>query len=164
MSKPFDPFAEDENTETGVDALEFQPDQERTRIEAVPEQSTETVVKPPPPKPLRIDFSELADQDGDLRGAAAIGSEELPSDEFLRGLKKRDYDQALDRAVAAQRMVATQSADEGQVVRKVRTPLYVLALVVALFAAALVAGGYVFKHYAEKSEAEKIEALRRAQP
>jgi hypothetical protein len=162
MSKPFDPFSDEQETTAGDDELEYQP--EPTRIEAAPEPSAETVIKPGRSRPLKIDFSELADQGGDLRGALAIGSEELPSDEFLRGLKKRDYDQALDRAVSSQRMISVQAADEGKVVRKVRTPLYLMAAAVLGFVALLVAGGFAFKAYTEHVQSQRVEELRRAKP
>ena len=162
MSKPFDPFGDDAEPTAGDDELEYQP--EPTRIETAPELSAETMIKPGRSRPLKIDFSELADQGGDLRGASAIGSEELPSDEFLRGLKKRDYEQALDRAVSSQRMVAMEAPVEGKVVRKVRTPLYLMAVAVLAFVGLLVAGGFAFKAYTERAEAQKVEQLRRAHP
>lgn len=168
MGKPFDPFADDD--------LEFVPESEPTTIAPFPqrEDSTRvldrTQVDAPPPsrpaqreQPLRLDFSELADQGGDVRGASAIGSDSLAGDEFLTDIKKRDLEEALQKARLAQVALPIQQDEaEPRIVRKVRTPLYVLAGVALAFIALLVAGGFVFKAWVDRNEQQRLNALEHA--
>src|SRR6185312_1333757 len=97
-----------------------------------------TAVKAPPQKPkhqLNLSFEELADQGGDVRGATKIGSDQLAADDFLTGMKKQDYDEALDRAQKSQRVMVSAALPESRVVRKVKTPIYVFWTAVIAFIA-----------------------------
>src|SRR4051812_1210321 len=98
-AKAFNPFDEEEpSTDDGGefdpfgdegDALEFQPDG-ATSITSVPKAEKtriieeRTRIKPQPSAPakkgLKLTFEELSDQGGDIRGASAIGSENLGAD------------------------------------------------------------------------------------
>jgi len=176
-SKPFDPFADDD--------LEFQPEMQSqpTTIREAPEPATQiksrprpgdeprwkevverTAVKAPPQKPkhhLNLNFEELADQGGDVRGATKIGSDQLAADDFLTGVKKQDYDEALDRAHKSQRVMVSAALPESRVVRTVKTPIYVFWTAVIAFIALLVGGGFAFKAWYDRSERERIEALQK---
>lgn len=163
MAKPFDPFADDED-----DTLEFRPgDVEST---GRPPTGATRVLSPAPTaptrrdRPLRLDFSELDDQGGDTRGATALGAEQLESDAFLRGVKRRDYDEAMSRAQRAQSARPRTAVDGGRVARKVNTPLYLLALGVLVFVGLLVAGGFVFKRYQEYRANAQVEAIENSHP
>lgn len=172
MGKPFDPFADD-------DQLEFVPESDPTTVAPYPEREDGTRLLRPehadpdaplrpakkPDKPLRLDFSELNDQGGDVRGAVAIGSDSLAADEFLTEMKRRDAEDALHRAKLAQVALPVAAPDaQPRVARKVRTPLYLLAAAAALFVGALVAGGFVFKAYQQHQADKTLEALEHAKP
>ena len=162
MSKPFDPFASDDD-----DALEFHPDASPGAARP-PTGDTRVLGTATAPtrrdRPLRLDFSELDDQGGDTRGATALGAERLESDSFLRGVKRRDYDEAMARAQRAQSARPRTAADAGRVARKVNTPLYLLTLGVLVFIGLLVAGGFAFKRYQEHRASAQVEAIERAHP
>lgn len=148
MGKPFNPFEDDE--------LEFQPDGATTITEAPQRDSATRVIeertriKPQPkaaPKALKLTFEELSDQGGDIRGATAIGSENLGADEFLTGMKREDYNQAIHRAKMAQLALPVQQVQETRIGRTIRTPIYLLYGGIALFITLLVGGGFVFREW-----------------
>ena len=163
--KPFNPFDDQE------DSMEFVPGGEQEEApEANPQANHATHIKQIPlerPKRksnLKIDFEELSDQGTDTRGAVKIGAEKLPAGEFLTGIKKRDFDAALDKARASQNSSAVASVQADATVRKVRLPLYLLAFGMVLFVGMLVGGFYGYKTYLENQEAARQKALEELRP
>ena len=164
MSKPFNPFDDEEPvepTENPTRVLDSRPKpqpaprQERTQL------IERTRMELQRNDGLRLDFDELADQGGDVRGASAIGGEQLASDEFLSGIKRKDHEDALEKALRAQVQVAEVKA-ENRVGRTVKTPLYLLAFGALLFVGVLILGGVLFNAYEQHVERAKIEALQNA--
>jgi hypothetical protein len=164
-SKPFNPFDDDD--------LEFQPPGATsltepaapvTQVRKIVERTAVTEAPKREGRPLRLTFEELNDQGGDIRGAKAVGAENLASDEFLTGVKRQDYAEALQRAKAAQLSLPVGSVQETRVGRKVNTPIYVTILGCVLFVALLVGGGFAFKAYTEYAERARLQELQAVQP
>ncbi len=155
--KPFNPFEDDDNMEfvPGGEGEENPLASQPTRIKQVP------VERPQRQSNLKLDFKELEELGTDTRGAVQIGAEKLGADEFLKGIKRKDYTDALDRAKASQNAPAHVPVQESRIARQVRTPLYLfLALVVAVVAGLGWWGTQYVKDLKVK-EAERQRALER---
>jgi hypothetical protein len=163
MGDTFNPFDDTEElpppTENPTRVLDS-----RTQVQAPRAEGTQIVERTrmePKAKGLDLEFDELADQGGDVRGASAIGGENLSADEFLTGMKRRDHDDALEKARRAQVQIG-EVVSNSRVARTVKTPLYLLALGALLFVGALILGGIAFNAYEQHVERVKIQALQNA--
>jgi hypothetical protein len=163
--KPFNPFEDD-------DSMEFVPEpgspEEPPRANPIANHATQIKAQPTartgPNRHLKLDFAELQEAGTDTRGATKIGADKLGADEFLSGIKRKDFDTALDKAKASQNAPARAPVQEARVIRRVRTPLYLLMLGIVLFVGALVGGYYGYKRYVEQQAiegAKASEALQR---
>jgi hypothetical protein len=165
--KRFNPFEDmDDDLEFvpgGGAAEEAPPDDnplanQATRIKQIP------VERPKRKSNLKLGFEELQEHGTDTRGATEIGAEKLGADEFLGGIKRKDYDQALERAKAAQNAPAYVPVQESRIARTVRTPLYWMALGIVLFSAALYFGNIWYRSYLEHQNLERIKAIQSSTP
>jgi hypothetical protein len=111
---------------------------------------------------LRLSFDELEDAETDHRNAVRIGSESLGADEFMVGIKRRDFDEAMERAELARRAILGRPVEVSRVRRSNRRPLYLTLLGFVLLIGGLVGGSYVYKNYTENKEAERLRALQDA--
>jgi hypothetical protein len=159
--KPFNPFDDEDN-------MEFVPGGESEDAESPPAPNPlanhatqikqQPLSRPAKKSNLKIDFSELQEQGTDTRGATRIGSERLGADEFLSGIKRKDFESAVDRAKASQNAPAHVPVQEVRVLRTVRTPLYLLAFGMVVFVGLLVGGFYGYQAYLERQEHERQQA------
>ena len=112
--KAFNPFEDDSPTEENGEDLEFIPTQNvsepMARVGGSPKQAApntggsgawDTIRPSSQPKSgnLKLSFEELNDHGGDTRNAQEIGAEQLTNDEFLTGIKRKDQDEAMARAI-----------------------------------------------------------------
>jgi hypothetical protein len=158
--KPFNPFEDDDNMEFvpegGTDEGEVPGNvaSQTTHIKQIP------LERPKRKSNLKIDFSEINDLGTDTRGAEKIGAEKLPADDFLTGIKRKDYEVALQKAKASQNAAALAPVQREGTVRKVRAPLYLFVLATILFFGTLYGGYQGYKRYLEVQEAARIKALQ----
>jgi hypothetical protein len=173
--KAFNPFEDDENTEAPAEDLEFIPgakpergSDEPTRIKKKPGMeepdvdSTMSWPSGPNPsqEPMKLDFNELEEEGVDLRNATAIGAEELGSDQFLTGIKKKDYEEATARAKQAQAGRARMRIEAAPEVQKVTAPInYAVWAGVVLFVLTLGGAGVFLKLQHDAKQAQDVQKI-----
>jgi hypothetical protein len=170
--KAFNPFEADEETADGSEDLEFIPgaakaigSDEPTRIkpkplEADPDSTMSWPSGPNPSQaPMKLDFDEL-DENADLRNATAIGAEELGADQFLTGIKKKDYEEATARAKQAQAGRARVRIEAAPEVEKVKAPVhYAVWAGFVLFLLGLCGGGWYLKAQHDAQQAQDVQKI-----
>ena len=165
MSKPFNPFDDDPQPEEATEnpTRVLNSSASAAAASARPERTEliERTRTAPRKQGLALEFEELADQGGDLRGASALGGEELTSDEFLTGMKRRDHEEALEKALRAQVQLG-QAVTDTRVARTNKRPMYALAFGALVFVGVLILGGMAFNAYRQHAEHNQIEALQNA--
>ena len=167
--KKFDPFEDEDNMEF-VPSAGSEDEEPAPAPESNPVANHATQIKQRPaelPKRasgLKIEFTELQEQGTDTRGATRIGAEKLGADDFLTGIKRKDFDGALEKAKAAQNAPAHAPVQDMRIARTVRAPIYLLGVAMMLFVAVLVGGFYGYQAYLQQQEAARLRALQGGQP
>jgi hypothetical protein len=115
-------------------------------------------------RPLKLSFEELSDPGLSTRGAQQIGAQELGSDEFLVGMKRRDYEDAMERAKRDLAAAPALPPDIGRITEGKKTPIYLLLGGFLVFVGILVAGGLAVKTYFEREDAARLRAIQGVLP